>query len=123
MGIASLIAGIVSLVMILLGMISKWTISFGALPSIAARLSLILGIIDIIQKRKNGESFKKSIIGIILGIIYIIIFASVVTSSVSKSNNGLLEKVNKQKEQREAEEKRENEIVANTLKWLESLED
>ena len=75
MGIASLILGIVSLVMMLLVFTAK--ISFGAIPSICAIVGIILGI----MQNKN-EKDNKATIGIILCVIYIVIFVIIAVSSV-----------------------------------------
>lgn len=85
MGIASLISGIMSIVMLLLMAVSKWIIDFGALPSVAAIIAIILGIMDIREKQKIKENYNKSLIGIILGSIYVIIFSLIAISSISST--------------------------------------
>lgn len=75
MGIASLILGIVSLVMMFLVLVAK--ISFGAIPSICAIVGIILGIM---QNKKEKES--KATTGIILCLVYIVIFIIIAVRGV-----------------------------------------
>lgn len=75
MGTASLILGIVSLIMMFLVLVFK--ISFGAIPSICAIIGIILGIM---QNKKAKDS--KATIGIILSLIYVGIFIIIVIRSV-----------------------------------------
>jgi len=71
MGIASLVLGIVSVIMMFLVIVAK--ISFGAIPTICAIVGIILGIMQ--NKR---EKDKKATIGIVLCLIYIAIFIIIV---------------------------------------------
>ena len=64
MGIASLILGIASLVMMFLVIIAK--ISFGVIPTICAIVGIIIGIM---QNKKEKD--QKATIGIVLCLIYI----------------------------------------------------
>lgn len=75
MGIASLILGIVSLVMMFLVLVAK--ISFGAIPSICAIVGIILGIM---QNKQEKDS--KATTGIVLCLIYVAIFIIVAVRSV-----------------------------------------
>lgn len=75
MGIASLILGILSLVMMFLSLISK--ISFGAIPSICAIVGIILGIM---QNKKERDG--KATAGIVLCLIYILIFIIIAVSGI-----------------------------------------
>ena len=67
MGITSLILGIVSLVLMLLVLTIE--ISFGILPIICAIVGIVIGIM---QNKKEKD--LKATIGIILCVIYIILF-------------------------------------------------
>ena len=87
MGVASLILGILSLVMLALAMFRS--ISFGAIPTLFAIAGLISGIKEINEKRKNNEGCKQSVIGVILCSIYIIIFIITVITSVTSMNQKL----------------------------------
>lgn len=75
MGTASLILGIVSLIMMFLVLVSK--ISFGAIPSLCAIIGIILGIM---QNKKEKDN--KATIGIILCLIYVGIFIIIAIRSV-----------------------------------------
>lgn len=75
MGIASLILGIVSLVMMFLVLVAK--ISFGAIPSICAIVGIILGIM---QNKQEKDS--KATTGIVLCLIYVAIFIIVAVRGV-----------------------------------------
>lgn len=75
MGIASLILGIVSLVMMFFVIIAK--ISFGAIPTICAIVGIVLGIM---QNKKEKD--KKATIGIVLCVIYIAVFIIIAVRSV-----------------------------------------
>lgn len=75
MGIASLILGIVSLVMMFLVIVAK--ISFGSIPTICAIVGIVLGIM---QNKKEKD--QKATIGIALCLIYIAIFIIIVVRSV-----------------------------------------
>lgn len=75
MGIASLISGIVSLVMMFFVVVAK--ISFGSIPSICAILGIILGIM---QNKKEKDS--KATAGIILCLIYVVIFIIIAVRGV-----------------------------------------
>lgn len=75
MGIASLILGSVSLVMMFLVIVAK--ISFGAIPTICAIVGIIIGIMQN-KKEKN----QKATIGIALCLIYIAIFIIIAVRSV-----------------------------------------
>lgn len=67
MGLASLILGIISLVLMFLTLSTK--ISFGAIPSICAIIGIILGIMQNKEEKNN-----KATTGIILCLIYVVIF-------------------------------------------------
>lgn len=75
MGIASLILGSVSLVMMFLVIVAK--ISFGAIPTICAIVGIIIGIM---QNKKEKD--QKATIGIALCLIYIAIFIIIAVRSV-----------------------------------------
>ena len=80
MGTASLILGIVSLIMMFLVLVSK--ISFGAIPSLCAIIGIILGIM---QNKKEKDN--KATIGIILCLIYVGIFIIIAIRSVIMMRN------------------------------------
>ena len=82
MGIASLVLGILSLVSMFLILIFK--ISFGAIPSIMAIVGIILGIIQNKQQKDN-----KATTGIILCVMYIVIFIIIAIRSIMIMNNQL----------------------------------
>jgi hypothetical protein len=83
MGIASLILGILSLILLFLVLIFK--ISFGAIPTIMAIVGIILGIMDNKQQKNS-----KATAGIILCIIYIAIFIITAVGSVIMLRNQFL---------------------------------
>ena len=66
MGVASLVLGIIS---IIIGFIPLC----GSIALLPAIIGLILGIVDLVQKSKNGGSKGISIAGLILSIIAIIV--------------------------------------------------
>ncbi len=82
MGIASLVLGILSLVSMFLILIFK--ISFGAIPSIMAIVGIILGIIQNKQQKDN-----KATTGIILCVMYIVIFIIIAIRSIMIMNSQL----------------------------------
>ena len=75
MGIASLVLGVVSLVMMFLVIVTK--ISFGAIPTICAIVGIVLGIM---QNKKEKD--KKATIGVVLCLIYIAIFIIIAVRGV-----------------------------------------
>ena len=75
MGIASLILGIISLIMMFLVIVAK--ISFGAIPTICAIVGIIIGIM---QNKKEKD--QKDTIGIALCLIYIAIFIIIAVRGV-----------------------------------------
>ena len=77
MGIASLVLGIVSLTMAFLELTEH--ILFGAIPSTCAIVGVILGIMQNKQEKDN-----KATIGIVLCIIYAIVFIVAVVSGIMK---------------------------------------
>ena len=83
MGIASLILGIVSLVMMFLVLVAK--ISFGAIPSICAIVGIILGIMQNKQEKDNKAST-----GIVLCLIYVVIFIIIAVRGVMMMKSQLL---------------------------------
>lgn len=82
MRIASLVLGILSLVSMFLILIFK--ISFGAIPSIMAIVGIILGIIQNKQQKDN-----KATTGIILCVMYIVIFIIIAIRSIMIMNSQL----------------------------------
>ena len=82
MGIASLVLGILSLVSMFL--ILTFKISFGAIPSIMAIVGIILGIIQNKQQKDN-----KATTGIILCVMYIVIFIIIAIRSIMIMNSQL----------------------------------
>ena len=82
MGIDSLVLGILSLVSMFLILIFK--ISFGAIPSIMAIVGIILGIIQNKQQKDN-----KATTGIILCVMYIVIFIIIAIRSIMIMNSQL----------------------------------
>lgn len=87
MGSTSLILGIISLIMLVLGIFRS--ISFGAIPTILAISGIITGIKDIMEKKRNGEDYKQAIIGVILCFIYVIAFIIIAATSVASMNRRL----------------------------------
>lgn len=83
MGIASLVLGILSLNSMFLILIFK--ISFGAIPSIMAIVGIILGIMQNKQQKDN-----KATTGIILCVMYIVIFIIIAIRSIMIMNSQLL---------------------------------
>jgi len=75
MGIASLVLGIVSVIMMFLVIVAK--ISFGAIPTICAIVGIIIGIM---QNKKEKD--QKATIGIALCLIYIAIFIIIAVRGV-----------------------------------------
>ena len=75
MGMASLILGIISLVMMFLTIVAR--ISFEAIPTICAIIGIVLGIM---QNKKEKD--KKATIGIVLCLIYIAIFIIIAVRGV-----------------------------------------
>lgn len=66
MGIASMVIGIVSLILSF--------ITYGSCISIiASPIGLVLGIVDLVTKNKNGEAKRMTIAGIILNALTIVI--------------------------------------------------
>ena len=88
MGIASFILGIIALGMMLLIFVFK--ISFGSAPSLCAIVGLILGIIQ--YKKDKDRNAKK---GIILAIIYIVIFIIVTIVGLFIIKNTIFEPMKK----------------------------
>lgn len=83
MGIASLVLGILSLISMFLILVFK--ISFGAIPSIMAIVCIILGIMQNNQQKDN-----KATTGIILCVMYIVIFIIIAIRSIMIMNSQLL---------------------------------
>ncbi len=83
MVIASLVLGILSLVSMFLILIFK--ISFGAIPSIMAIVGIILGFM---QNKKQKDN--KATTGIILCVMYIVIFIIIAIRSIMIMNSQLL---------------------------------
>lgn len=82
MAIASVLLGIFSIIGIIVAFMN---ISFGALPTFSAIVGIVLGIMEI--KYKGNK--KLAITGIVLCIIYFIIFIIVAVSSVISMRNKL----------------------------------
>ena len=90
MGVAALVLGIVS---VIIGFIPFC----GAIAFIPAAIGLILGIVDIVQKGKKGESKGVSIAGTVLSAIAIIVItfwlyvfgAAVKNTDVNELTNAL----------------------------------
>ena len=80
MGIASLILGIISLVMMFLVLVAK--ISFGAIPTIIAIIGIILGIMGI-----KNENDVKAKLGLVFSIIYFLIFLVIAIHTYSTIQN------------------------------------
>ena len=107
MGVASLVLGIISLI---IGFVPFC----GIIALLPAIIGLILGIIDIVKKTKSGMKKGQSIAGLILSAIAIvvIIFWAIVAFQVevetnSNFTNEYLE--NKQAEEQQAEEQKQKE--------------
>ncbi len=107
MGVASLVLGIISLI---IGFVPFC----GIIALLPAIIGLILGIIDIVKKTKSGMKKGQSIAGLILSAIAIvvIIFWAIVASQVevetnSNFTNEYLE--NKQAEEQQAKEQKQKE--------------
>lgn len=66
MGIASLVLGIVSLIL-------AFVPCCGIISVVPAVIGLILGIIEVVKKKKSGEPKGKGIAGIVLGVVAIIV--------------------------------------------------
>ncbi len=66
MGIASLVLGIVSLIL-------AFVPCCGIVSVIPAIIGLILGIVEVVKKKKAGEPKGKGIAGIVLGVVAIIV--------------------------------------------------
>jgi len=66
MGIAALVLGIIS---IIIGFIPLC----GSIALLPAIIGLILGIVDVVQKKKKGEKLAVSITGLVLSAIAIVV--------------------------------------------------
>lgn len=83
MGLASLILGIISLIMIFIVLVAK--ISFGAIPSVCAIVGIIFGIMQNKQKKDIKATF-----GIMLCLIYVVIFIIIAIRGIILMRNMLV---------------------------------
>ena len=93
MGVAALILGIVS---IIVGIIPFC----GAVAFVPAVIGLILGIVDTVQKNKNGEKKGMSIAGIVLNALavlfiafWIFVFGAAIANADPNNVNAILNEV------------------------------
>ena len=117
MGIASLVLGIVSIIISFIPFLN--VVAF-----IPAMVGLILGIIDIVKKTKNKEPKGKSIAGTILSAIAMVIIAVSWISMVALVNNEtnyILDKTRNSMEERQLQEEKERKAIDDAQKALDKI--